>query len=138
MTHLETVVIASLVPEAARMNFLPRMFPNCFIAGEGAVYDFMRAFCEAYDGGRWEFYSLSNGGFFMAPATTEALNIKIDTNYTDVTLSPHGAGIVVSLFALCLMAERTGIEQIIENYHNLRDYAIYQHPEKSKISRAID
>ena len=126
MTHLETVVIASLVPEAARMNFLPRMFPNCFIAGEGAVYDFMRAFCEAYDGGRWEFYSLSNGGFFMAPATTEALNIKIDTNYTDVTLSPHGAGIVVSLFGLAGAFEQ--ILTVSPSRIHLKPYVFAQNP----------
>jgi hypothetical protein len=34
------------------------------------IFAWMDRFCEGYSGGIWSFYTLSNGGAFMAPELT--------------------------------------------------------------------
>ena len=137
MSELHCPVVAMKVSDEARMSFLPQMFPRCFMNGENAVYGFMDKFCEAYNGGYWEFFTLSNGGFFMSPNLGDKVELSIELNGFDGELSSQAAGIVVSLYALCLMAESSRNDAVIENYHLLRDYAL-DHPESGKILRAID
>ena len=133
----EVVITCSVVASRQRMTFLPRMFPGCFAHGEHAVYGFMSSFCKEYNGGDWEFYTLSNGGFFMALLGDQPMRLQIDTNMCDQQMSAQAAGIVVSLFALGLMAERTQSDRVINHYHLLRDF-VECHPEASKIYQAID
>ena len=51
----------------ARMGTLPRHFGPHMMALEGRVFDLMREYCADYSGGCWQFYELSNGGFYMVP-----------------------------------------------------------------------
>ena len=55
------------VPEHARIGSLPRHFGMHMLTVEGRIYDFLSQFCPSYDGGLWQFYELSNGGFYMSP-----------------------------------------------------------------------
>lgn len=62
------LVTATLVPMEHRMTFLPEFFgAKYMIRGEGLVYVWMGKLCKEYRGGFWQFFTLSNGGFFMAP-----------------------------------------------------------------------
>jgi hypothetical protein len=56
--------------------------------------------------------------------------------YSDM-MGADAFGIVVTLFALCHLAENCGDDSIIEHYHELRAYAT-QHVEAANILRAID
>lgn len=53
--HEETeVIVASLVPEHARLGTLPRIFGvRQTMRAEALVYRWMDVLCAAYDGGYW-------------------------------------------------------------------------------------
>jgi hypothetical protein len=51
------------------------------IIGEALVFGWLDRLCIDYSGGLWDFYSLSNGGFYMAP--TNEKQFKIDVRLTD-------------------------------------------------------
>ncbi len=131
-------VTASLVEADARLNFLPAFFgPRLMIRGEAVVYGWLGALSKDYDGGYWNFYMLSNGGFFMAPAGSKLLCVVCEGNGFDGELSPDAVGIVATLFALCQLANESGEDHIIHLYHLLREY-LHEHPEGGKIYGAID
>jgi hypothetical protein len=131
-------ITAQLIEEAARMDFLPTVFgPRLMMRGEGQVYSCMRQLSADYNGGFWNFYSLSNGGFYMAPDGLKSLHIVCDGNFFAGDFSADAAGIVATLFALCYLANSTSDDSIIERYHLLIEYA-GQHEEAPEIFRAID
>lgn len=140
--EIETAVTATLVPDAQRMGFLPRVFRASFLTSEGLVYNWMRGLAPedyAKGNGYWHFYDLSNGGFFMAPQSPESLTLFVDGNGFEGSMSAQAAGIVACLFALCQLANTDGRDQdhFIDQYHNLRAYAA-DHAEAALIYRAID
>lgn len=57
-----------------------------------------------YDGGEWDFYELSNGGYFMAPNSREHYRISVQGNYFDGLLSAEAAGMVATSFVLAQLA----------------------------------
>ncbi|WP_225854534.1 antirestriction protein [Aeromonas salmonicida] len=63
--QIETAVTANQIPTTSRINALPRHFGRHMMAVETVVFAYMRELVEAYQGGYWEFYDLSNGGFYM-------------------------------------------------------------------------
>lgn len=57
------------------MGFLPAFFgEEHMMNGEGLVFCWLRNLSEDYNGGLWNYYTLSNGGFYMAPATEKTLS----------------------------------------------------------------
>lgn len=88
---------------------------------------------------RWllALYTLSNGGFYMAPDLKNPVLLAVDGNGFEGEMSPDAAGIVASLFALCSLAAQTEEDQHIELYHALRAYAL-EHAEARLILAAID
>lgn len=131
-------IIATSVPENARMNVLPKFFGMRYmLVGENTINSWMRALCSTYEGGLWEFYELSNGGFYMAPCGVEKLDIQVRGNGFSGTMSAEAAGITVCLFALCQLANQTAQAHIVDLYYKLREYAL-RHFESSEILAAID
>ena len=62
------VITATRVPDEDRLNFWSRhVGPKYMLSFERHVFGWMRRLCGDYDGGFWEFYELSNGGFYIAP-----------------------------------------------------------------------
>src|SRR5699024_4959691 len=100
-TDLKEVITSTLVSDEERLNFLPRVMGKYYLKGESLVYAWMRKLCYSYDGGFWDFYELSNGGFFLAPSTDEQFILRL---YEEEKLSSTGSGIVVTLFALGQLA----------------------------------
>ena len=59
-------VTAALVDDEHRLDFLPTYFgPRLMMRGEALVYGWMRRLAESYNGGFWNYYTLTNGGFYM-------------------------------------------------------------------------
>lgn len=132
-------ITATLVPENKRMNFMPNFFgPNLMMRGESLVFSWLRKLSTDYNGGYWHFYTLSNGGFYMAPDIKGPLRLVVDGNYFSGDLSADAAGIVATLFALCQLANETENDRIIDLYHQLVEFAGTDHPEAGKIFSAID
>lgn len=143
MTHetqelTATPVTAALVADEKRLNFLPAYFgPRLMLRGEGLVYGWMSRLADAYNGGFWNYYELSNGGFYMAPELGR-LRLEVAGNGYSGEMSADAAGIVATLFALGqIVAQIDGTDALIDRYHYLRDFA-GDHPEASAIYRAID
>jgi hypothetical protein len=135
---IHSIVTSALVPEANRINFLPRHFGRQMTVVEQEIFTQMREVCESYSGGYFNFYDLSNGGCFIALAHSEPLSIAVDGNGYQGTMSAEAAGIVATLFALSHLSFRhSHVERLAECFHQLRDFAA-DHAEASAIFAAID
>ncbi|GLR55199.1 antirestriction protein [Shinella yambaruensis] len=141
-TQLPSPIAASLVADDQRLNFLPKYFgSNLMLSGEGQIFSWMRNLCPGYSGAFWEFYELSNGGFYAAPSLPGPLRIVVEGNGHKGELSADACGIVVTLFALntlcCALAETGQGDHLADHYYQLREFAL-QHTERENILAAID
>lgn len=125
-------VTATLCPLAQRLTALPRHFGTKGCRFESLVYSWMRTLCPEYNGGFWEFYELSNGGFYMAPAAAqqESYLLQCNGNGFSQHVSSNSAGIVACIFALSHMG-------LYDNCQKLLDFA-EDLPEAEEIFAAID
>jgi hypothetical protein len=130
-------ITATLVPEDERMGTHPRYFGARLMRAEMLMYDWMGALCPDYSGGYWDFYALSNGGFYMAPAFGGCLKVLVDGNGFSAEMTAIGAGLVAVLFALCQLANEGDGDRFIELYYQVLDYVPF-HPEAPLIYRDID
>jgi hypothetical protein len=125
------------IPSAERLQILPRHFDRHMFQVEHAIYAFMRRLAKEYTGGYWNYFELSNGGFYMAPEHDQPFNIGVDTNGFQGTMSADAAGITACLFALSHLSFQIENDSIAEHFHQLRDFAL-THAEASAILGAID
>jgi hypothetical protein len=106
---------------------------------EPFVYSVTGCMAKEYCGGYWEFYSLSNGGFYMAPKS-DAISIVICENGFEGVLSADALGITSCLYAYSHFSF-SGVEGFAQTcaqqYHLLREYML-EHPEAGAILGAID
>lgn len=133
----EIQITSAVVPDELRLNVLPRYLGRHFLTGESYVYAWAGRLCTAYQGGHWHFFTLSNGGFYMAPSTLGRVAVRWHMNGYNDMMGADAFGITVTLFALCQLAEKTRDDAIIDRYHQLREFAA-QHVEATNIMRAID
>jgi len=129
------------VPDEQRAAFWPQHFGRIplWITLEPRIFAWMDRFCAGYSGGIWNFYSLSNGGAFMAPdaGSDEQWSLFNSMNGNGGELSAEAAGIAVCLMAYSHHACRTECDAMTEHYYRLRDYAL-NHPECNAIMHIID
>ncbi|EPH0094521.1 antirestriction protein [Pluralibacter gergoviae] len=131
---------ATVVPDERRLRFWPQNFGRIpqWIILEPRIFSWMDRLCADYNGGVWAFYTLSNGGAFMAPEESEGpwslFNIP---NGNCAEMSAEAAGIAACLMAYSHHAYRTECDAMTEHYYRLRDYAL-NHPECNAIMHIID
>ena len=131
-------IVATAVSEAARLNFLPRHFGKRMMEVETYIFNRFTTLCKSYRGGYWEFYDLSNGGCYLALRSNTPLDIDVDGNGFQGTVSPDAAGIIVTLFTLSELSFRHENEEIFSTrFHQLRDFA-QSHADQALIFQAID
>lgn len=129
----QRIAINQRVSHTARLfglNFPMRLEPTIFnIAGNLA---------SQYDGGFWEFYKLSNGGFYMAPASDEQFSVSADNGY-EGSMSGDALGITACLYAYSHLSFGDGAlaEICAAQYHLLREFAL-DHDCAVVIFQAID
>jgi hypothetical protein len=119
------------------LDMLPRYFGQFMIRAEATIYFQLSQLSVDYQGGYWEFYQLSNGGFYMAPSDPERLRLYVAGNDFDGELSADAAGIVACLFGFNRLCWETRDKHFVELEDYLKDYA-KTHPEAEFIFRAID
>lgn len=106
---------------------------------EPDVYAMASRLSPDYCGGYWEFYSLANGGFFMAPVADHGFLVCSNNGYEGV-MSAEALGLTASLYVYS-MATFTQVGQLLdvcaEQFHKVREFAI-GHPEALEIFQAID
>ncbi|MDP2102106.1 MAG: antirestriction protein [Methylotenera sp.] len=106
---------------------------------EPAIYSIASNIATEYNGAYWEFYSLSNGGFYMAPCSDQSYQVSCDNGY-EGKLSPDALGITACLYAyshLSFSSNQAFAEICANHYHWLRAYML-EHKEASAILSAID
>ena len=136
-------LIVTLLPDEQRIGFWPQHFGSIpqWMTLEPHIFAWMDLFCADYCGGIWQFYTLSNGGAFIAPEPdgddVEKWTLFNPMNGNDVEMSAEAAGIAACLMAYSHHAMRTECDAMTEHYYRLRDYAL-QHPECNAIMRIID
>ena len=92
-------VTRELVPEDQRQAITEQLFSMAFpLQLEPVVYGVTDRMAEGYDGGYWHFYTLSNGGFYMAPAEDRVFHVKCQ-NMHEGDLSADALGITACLYA---------------------------------------
>lgn len=135
-------ITATLVADENRIDFWPQYFgviPK-WITLEPYIFAWMDRLCTDYSGGIWVFYTLNNGGAFIAPEdeyNEQRWSLFNDMNGNGAELSSEAAGIAVCLMTYSHHACRTECAAMTEQYYRLRDYAL-DHDECSGIMRLID
>lgn len=122
-----------------RLNHSAALFGVHFpLRLEPTVYGFADRLSGDYSGGYWEFYALSNGGFYMAPSGDQAFHVICENGY-EGNLTADAFGIAVCLYAYSHLsfAEDAFAEVCAGQFHCLRDYAL-DHAEAGAIMAAID
>lgn len=138
----EDLITATLVAEKDRNIFLRKhLGMSRLLTGESTFYHFMEKLARDYTGGRWEFYSLSNGGFYLAPPFRHTILQSI--NGQKLIVTGNAAGVIVTLFVLNYwLNQHEEIdseegEKLYNQYYQLLDF-VSDHPESINIFRAID
>jgi len=132
-------VTRELVPDDQRMAIVEKLFGMAFpLQLEPVVYGITDRMAEEYTGGYWDFYTLSNGGFYMAPAEDRVFHIKCQNMY-EGDLSSDALGIVSCEFAYSNLSFSLSdiAREYARHYHLLREYMV-EHPEVREILGAID
>ena len=128
-----------IIPEPDRMAFVDKLFGINFpMRLEPTIYDMAGRLASEYRGGYWEFYALSNGGFYMAPRASTSFDVSSDNGF-EGQLSADALGIAVCLYAYSHLSFGDGrlAETCAEQYHLLREY-VFEHTEAKAILRATD
>lgn len=136
MNKTEILITRTIVASTSRLGTLPVVFERHAMWVESTTFEWMRRLNGAYRGGYWEFYNLSNGGFYMGLAVSEKQMLLAPNGYQAI-VSADAASIIAGLYALCNLANNSESQLIIEKYHQLRDYAL-GHDERNAILAAID
>ena len=132
-------ITAKAVPENQRMDVADKHFGIRYpLQLEPTVYQFAEQLAEAYSGGYWHFYQLSNGGFYMAADLEGPFAVVADNGYTG-SMSADALGITACLYAYSNLSFDEGgfAERCAKQYHRLYEFAM-QHPEANLIYAAID
>jgi hypothetical protein len=135
---LETVT-RELVPEDRRMDVVEGLFGTAFpLQLEPVVYGITDRMTQEYIGGYWDFWTLSNGGFYMAPAEDKVFHVKCQNMY-EGDLSADALGITSCLYAYSNLSFSLSdiAREYARHYHLLREYSM-EHAEVREILGATD
>ncbi len=127
------------VPESERMNVADTLFGVRYVTLlEPTIFNMAGMLAAAYDGAYWEFYTLSNGGFYMAPRGEDVYDASCSNGFVG-KLSSSGLGLAACLYAYSHLSFDDGPfgQLCATQYHLVREF-MFQHPEAELIARAID
>jgi hypothetical protein len=133
------LITRELVSENQRLDTTERLFGIHFpLHMEPVIYGITDRMAADYKGGYWDFYTLSNGGFYMAPSSDDIFQVTCDNFFQD-ELSSDALGITACLYAYSNLSFSNGRFARVSacHYHRLREYS-FQHPEVKAILGATD
>ncbi|KLR48523.1 antirestriction protein [Enterobacter ludwigii] len=139
MDQITSYITASHVPDRQRINFWPKHFGKIpqWMLLEPRAFAWMDRLCDAYNGGYWNYYTLSNGGAFIAPDSKGCWAVFNKLNGNSAEMSSEAAGITVCLLNWSHHACTIGSPAMSEHYYQLREFAL-SHSESSAIMHIID
>ncbi|WP_018276005.1 antirestriction protein [Teredinibacter turnerae] len=136
-------ITRKMISEKYRGKILPRFIGNPYLLFEQSIYGYTSHFVEGYQGGFWEFYELSNGGFYMSFASDKTFTFSNPDNYFSETMDADTISIIINLYVFNHLAFKYSGKndshsmKFMQLYTNLYDYT-KTHPEATLIMRAID
>ena len=128
-----------LVPEALRISVTGKYFGLRFpLSVEPTVFGITERMARDYHGGYWDFYTLSNGGFYMAPSGDDVFHVTCN-NCFEGDLSADALGITACLYAYSNLSFSNGrfARVSARHYHLLREF-MFEHSEVKAILGATD
>jgi hypothetical protein len=137
--NTQTSVTRVLVPEDQRLAITEKLFGVHFpLQLEPVIYGITERMAEDYTGGYWELWTLSNGGFYMAPSEDRIFHV-ICQNQFEGDLSADALGITSCLYAYSHLSFTDGgiAREYARHYHRLRAF-MAEHPEVGAILGATD
>ena len=132
-------ITRELVPEDQRLAITEQLVGMAFpLQLEPVVYGITDRMAEEYTGAYWKFYTLSNGGFYMAPAEDRIFHVRCQNMY-EGDLSADALGITACLYAYSNLSFSLSdiAREYARHYHLLREYSM-EHPEVLEILGATD
>lgn len=120
-----------------RLQCLPEDAGREHVVLEHTVYDMLSMMSEDYDGGFWEYFRLSNGGFYMAPNTTKSFRLLGPNNGFKGEVCANTAGIIASAMAYSHLSFRHLGECFARAYELLSCF-IFMHCDAGTIRAALD
>ena len=133
------LVTRELVPEDKRLSITEKLFGLHFpMQLEPVIYGITERMAKDYHGGYWDFYTLSNDGFYMAPSDERVFHITCDNQF-EGELSADALGITASLYAYSHLSFSNGRFARVSacHYHRLREH-MFEHSEVKQILSATD
>jgi hypothetical protein len=136
----ETTVLSTLVPEDRRLAVTEEHFGAWSpMRIEPVVFAFAERLSTDYTGGFWDFFTLNNGAFYMAPAGDGRFHVLCENQF-EGNLSADAFGITVCLYAfsnLSCSGPDAFANICFDHYHWLREYMM-EHQEVEAILAATD
>ena len=137
--NIFSTIICSTVPESERMDFVDKLFGIAYVLKlEPTIFNMAGMLAAEYSGAYWEFFTLSNGGFFMAPRGDTIYDICCENGF-EGKLSASGLGLAACLYALSnLSFGGDAFADLCATHYQLARAYMFQHQEVKAILRAID
>ena len=137
--NIFSTIICSTVPESERMDFVDKLFGIAYVLKlEPTIFNMAGMLAAEYSGAYWEFFTLSNGGFFMAPRGDTIYDICCENGF-EGKLSASGLGLAACLYALSnLSFGGDAFADLCATHYQLARAHMFQHQEVKAILRAID
>ncbi len=132
-------ITRELVSEGQRIDVTAELFGMHFpMRLEPTIYAMADRLAQEYKGGYWEFYTLSNGGFYMSPRSNKVFKVSAENSF-EGNLSTDALGIVACMYSYSHLSFGEGefAETCAEQYHLLREY-MFEHEEVQAILGAVD
>lgn len=134
------IITRRQVADDQRINHTANIFGVQFpLRIEPAVYSFTEMMVAEYNGGYWEFYALSNCGFYMTPDLNKTFQVSCENGF-EGKLSGDALGITVCLYTYSHFSFSNNqklAETCTQQYHWLRDFML-EHEEARTILQAGD
>jgi hypothetical protein len=135
-----TTIQCKLLSDAQRVTHTAKLFGISFpMLLEPFVFNMAGKLSRDYSGGLWAFYSLSNGGFYLAPESPDSFTVSSENGY-QCSMAADALGITACLYAYSHLSFRNlGVfsETCARQYHLLLEYA-FDHDQAERILGVID
>jgi len=105
---------------------------------EPLIYTTADSLSSDYKGGYWNFYALSNGAFYLAPAGYTVFHVRCENGF-EGELSADAYGITACMYAYSRLSFSGMLiaDMCAGQYHRLREYTL-EHSEAGAILGAVD
>ena len=130
---------STIVPESQRMAAIDKLFGIQYVTLlEPTVFTMAERLSSQYNGGYWQFHTLSSGGFYMAPRLDTIFDVSCENGF-EGKLSSDALGLAACLYAYSHLSFGDGLfaETCAKQYHLLRGY-MFEHAEVRAILAATD